>query len=91
MSLRTILYGYKVKNGKPVIFEIEAKVVRDIFADYIGGKSLKAIAAELTEQGVIYHLDKSVWTKNIISRIIANPATQSSMIKYKGNLSLSSQ
>ena len=73
MSLRTILYGYEVKNGKPVILEIEAKVVRDIFADYIGGKSLKAIAAELTEQGVIYYLDKSVWTKNLISRIIANP------------------
>ena len=73
MSLRTILYGYEVKNGKPVIFETEAKVVRDIFADYIGGKSLKAIAAELTERGIIYYLDKSVWTKNLISRIIANP------------------
>ena len=73
MSLRTILYGYEVKNGQYLVLESEAKVVRDIFADYIGGKSLKAIAAELTEQGVIYHLDKFVWTKNIISRIIANP------------------
>ena len=48
MSLRTILYGYEVKNGKYLVLEIEAKVVRDIFADYIGGKSLNAIAAELT-------------------------------------------
>ena len=73
MSLRTILYGYEVKNGQYLVFESEAKVVRDIFADYIGGKSLKAIAAELAEQGIIYYLDKSVWTKNLISRIIANP------------------
>ena len=51
MSLRTILYGYEVKNGKYLVLEIEAKVVRDIFADYIGGKSLKAIAAELTAAG----------------------------------------
>ena len=73
MSLRTILYGYEVKNGKYLVLESEATVVRDIFADYIGGKSLKAIAAELTAQGIIYYLDKTVWTKNLISRIIANP------------------
>ena len=73
MSLRTILYGYEIKNGKPAILESEAEVVRDIFADYIGGKSLKAIAIELTEQGIIYYLDKSVWTKNLIARIVANP------------------
>ena len=68
MSLRTILYGYEVKNGKPVILEIEAKVVRDIFADYIGGKSLKAIAAELTEQGGIYYLDLPYHSKSEIRR-----------------------
>lgn len=77
MSLRTILYGYEFKNGKPVALESEATVVRGIFADYIGGKSLKAIAVELTEQGIIYYLDKSVWTKNLIARIIENP-------KYRG-------
>lgn len=73
MSLRTILYGYEFKNGKPVALENEATVVRGIFADYIGGKSLKAIAVELTERGIIYYLDKSVWTKNLIARIIENP------------------
>lgn len=73
MSLRMILYGYEIKNGEPVVLEAEAKIVRDIYANYISGKSLKAIADELTKEGVIYYLDKSVWTKNLIARIIANP------------------
>ena len=73
MSLRMILYGYEIKNGEPVVLEAEAKIVRDIYANYISGKSLNGIADELTKEGVIYYLDKSVWTKNLIARIIANP------------------
>lgn len=73
MSIRTILYGYEVVNGKNTIRDYEAAVVREVFADYISGRSLKAIAAKLTEKEIAYHLDKSVWTKNLVSRIIANP------------------
>ena len=73
MTHRTILYGYGIKNGKVIIHEAEAKIVLGIFADYIDGKSLKTIADELTEQGVIYYLNKSIWTKNLVSRIIGNP------------------
>ena len=44
MSIRTILYGYEIKDGKHVIVDVEAQVVRDIYAEYINGKSFKAIA-----------------------------------------------
>lgn len=73
MSLRVILFGYKVVNGKIEILEQEAKTVREIFSEYCQGKSLSTIAAALTERTVVYYLDKTVWTKNMIARIIQNP------------------
>ena len=73
MSLRVILFGYKVVNGKIEILEQEAMTVREIFSEYCQGKSLSTIAAALTERTVVYYLDKTVWTKNMIARIIQNP------------------
>lgn len=78
MKLRTILYGYEMKNGYMEIIESEATVVRNIFALYIEGKSLKEIAEILTEQGIVYYLEKNKWNKNMVSRIIDN-------LNYVGN------
>lgn len=72
MKLRTILYGYEMKNGYMEIIESEATVVRNIFALYIEGKSLKEIAESLTEQGIVYYLEKNEWNKNMVSRILDN-------------------
>ena len=78
MKIRTISYGYEVKNGKVVIKEEEAEVVRSVFMAYISsGSSLKRIADTLTKQGVTYYLDKRTWNKNMVSRILEN-------IKYTG-------
>ena len=73
MSLRTILFGYNVVLGKIEISEQEAQIVKEIFSEYLNGKSLSEIARSLTERKIIYYLDKTVWTKNIVSRIIQNP------------------
>lgn len=78
MKLRTILYGYEMKNGYLEVIESEATVVRNIFALYIEGKSLKEIAESLTEQGIVYYLEKNKWNKNMVSRIIDN-------LNYVGN------
>ena len=72
MKLRTILYGYEMKNGQMAVVESEAAVVRNIFASYIEGKSLKEIAQLLTEQGATYYLEKNEWNKNMVSRILDN-------------------
>ena len=72
MSLRVILFGYTVVNGKTEIFEQEAVIVREIFLEYNNRKSLSAIATGLSQRKVVYHLDKTVWTKNMIARIIQN-------------------
>ena len=44
---RNIPFGYCMVNGKYALNAPEAETVRKIFDDYIGGKSLKTIAAEI--------------------------------------------
>lgn len=65
---RSIPFGYCVVNGDFALNENEAEAVRKIFADYISGKSLKAIAAEMK---IPYNSEKS-WNKNTVSRILDN-------------------
>jgi Recombinase len=48
-------FGYRAVPGKPGELEIveeEAQVVRQIFADYIAGKTPRQIAHDLNERGV---------------------------------------
>lgn len=66
---RSIPFGYCMVNGKYALNASEADAVRKIFADYIGGKSLKTIAAEMT---VPYNTGKAVWDKNMVCRVLGN-------------------
>lgn len=56
-------------NGKYALNASEAEAVRKIFADYISGKSLKTIAAEMQ---IPYNTGKAVWNKNMVCRVIEN-------------------
>ena len=66
---RSIPFGYCVVNGKNALNVSEAEAVRKIFSDYISGKSLKAIAAEMK---IPYNISKEVWNKNMVYRILEN-------------------
>lgn len=72
MGTRWCLYGYKVVNDKHTIIYKEAETVKNIFASYISGVTLKNIADELTSAGIEYYKDKNTWNKNMVSRIIEN-------------------
>ena len=48
MELRRILYGYKKEQFEYQIEPHEAEVVKGIFNDYVSGKTLLAIAEDLT-------------------------------------------
>ena len=72
MCIRTILYGYEMKDGKFVISEGEASVVREVYDRYIAGETFQKIADSLTERGVIYFMDSKVWNKNHIARMIGD-------------------
>lgn len=69
---RYIPYGYTIRNGKTVVAQEEAMIIREIFHRYISGASLKDIADELTVNGIPYTEKTSVWDKARIARIIEN-------------------
>ena len=75
---RFIPYGYTVRNGRTIIEQEEAEIVRDIFRDYIQGASLKEIADGLTARRVPYTEKTDCWDKARIARIIENG-------RYAGN------
>ncbi len=72
---RNIPFGYCMVNGKYALNAPEAEAVRKIFADYIGGKSLKTIAAEMQ---IPYNNGKNIWNINMVCRVLENK-------KYLGN------
>lgn len=75
-------YGYEVSaDGELVINEKEAEVVRWIFEQYAGGKSLGKIADGLARQGIPSPTGKHKWNREAIDRLLANE-------KYTGRVLL---
>lgn len=66
---RNIPFGYCVINGKCALNLAESETVQKIFADYIGGKSLKTIASEMQ---IPYNIGKEQWNKNMVCRVLEN-------------------
>jgi len=72
MCNRQVSYGYQIKDGKYEIVEEEAKIVHQIFNDYIHGKNMTQIANELNEKQIYFYQNDVNWNKNKIDRIIKN-------------------
>jgi hypothetical protein len=70
--------GYKMVNGEIEIQEDHAKTVKSIFTDYIAGKSMKAIAKDLTAKGVLNANNKPSWNHGSVGKILQN-------VKYQGD------
>ena len=66
---RNIPFGYCIVNGNYALNTAESETVQKIFADYIGGKSLKTIAAEMQ---IPYNIGKAQWNKNMVCRVLEN-------------------
>ena len=69
MGNRKQPFGYKITLGEIVIHTEEARVVQQIFKQYLMGESLQRLADTLQEQGVAYDDGRS-WNKNTIARIL---------------------
>ena len=69
MGNRKQPFGYKITLGKVVIQTEEARVVQQIFKQYLMGESLQKLADTLREQGVTYDDGRS-WNKNTVARIL---------------------
>lgn len=71
-KIRYIPYGYTLRNGRTVIEQSEADVIREIFDSYISGASLQCIAEQLTKRRISYSELTDIWDKARIARIIDN-------------------
>lgn len=64
--------GYKVLNGKIVIYEEHRKIVEQIFRDYDSGVSALRIAKDLKDRGVKNAHDRVGWSHASIGRMLEN-------------------
>ena len=69
MGKRKQPFGYKITLGEVVIQTEEARVVQQIFKQYLMGESLQKLADTLQAQGVTYDDGRS-WNKNTVARIL---------------------
>nr|RLF26238.1 MAG: recombinase family protein [Thermoplasmata archaeon] len=67
-----IPYGYEYKDGKLVVKDDEAEVVKKIFSWYTDGKSMKEIVDMLQKQKVPTK-KQGFWAKKTVSSILKNP------------------
>jgi len=74
------MLGYRLKAGKLHIVSEEAKVVRQIFADYLSGMGRQAIVKKLNAEGIPTKMG-GAWMESTIDKILHNE-------KYAGDLVL---
>lgn len=72
MANRYVAFGYEITEGKLTIIESERRVVVNIFAMYLNGKSLSEISARVNASGASYNNDGRAWDKHMIKRILEN-------------------
>lgn len=69
MKIRSLPFGYRIKDGKICVDEANANTVRMIFRQYVQDASYQKLADTLERKGVSYILEKH-WNKNIVARIL---------------------
>lgn len=69
MKIRSLPFGYRIKDGKICVDEANANTVRMIFKQYVQDASYQKLADTLERQGVPYTPEKH-WNKNIVARIL---------------------
>ena len=72
MKNRTLPYGYCCKDGVIVIEPQESKVLKRIFADYLGGSSMLTIAEQLNREKIEYRDGVTDWNKGRLKHLIDN-------------------
>jgi DNA invertase Pin-like site-specific DNA recombinase len=75
-------YGYRYEAGGLVVVDAEGVFVRRIFSEFVGGRSLTAVARGLHEDGVPT-ISGRLWRQATVSGILANPV-YIGVIRHKG-------
>lgn len=75
-----VMLGCRQEDGKFVIVQEEADIVRRIYSEYLNGNGTEAIAKQLNADGILTQKGY-IWHKSAVSRILRN-------YNYTGNLLL---
>lgn len=70
MKKRTIPFGYEIRNGLILPEPSSAKIVIEIYNQYLNGQSFQSIATALTQKQIDYFDGKTEWNKQMIKRIL---------------------
>lgn len=65
-------YGYDKADGKLVVNESEANIVRRIYHEYLSGRGLNAICNSLNADGLIMGKSKIAWKQKAVRYILTN-------------------
>lgn len=79
----SVPYGYRLIDNQLVIYESEARIIRRIFAEYLGGYSTVKIALRLMEEGIQRKKDNYKWNYHAICNIIKNERYVGDMLLQK--------
>jgi DNA invertase Pin-like site-specific DNA recombinase len=71
-TLGRLAYGYRSEQGRVVIDEETADVVRRIYREFDSGAPIKRIAADLNSRGLLTQNGKA-WEGRVIEYILRNP------------------
>lgn len=78
----TVCYGYRLTlSGELVVYPTEAAIVFYIFECFEAGDSLGEISAALADMEIVSPTGKTTWSRETISKILANE-------KYVGDVIL---
>lgn len=72
MKIRNIPFGWKYENGKKVLDEKEADVLRNMYRDYLQGNSLAASVRLLELLKIEYQEGKTGWNKSRVRRLLSD-------------------
>ena len=73
MTIRKILYGYRIQNGTLEIVPEEQKVVCRLFTLYLAGASYQRISDALNHDNIPYSTEAPLWNKHKVKRLLENP------------------
>lgn len=76
-------YGYRLIDNQLTVYEPEAVIVRRIFTEYLGGKSITHIAKGLMDDAVPFKDGRMRWRHQSISKLIKNERYIGDMLLQK--------
>ena len=83
----TVCYGYKVScTGELVIDPTEANIVLFVFHHFMNGDSLGKISDTLARMGIVSPTGRATWSRETISKLLANEKYIGDVILGKTNV-----